>query len=140
MDCSSYFWRGWLFSLSMQKIEVVGTPAKRSDAPICIVNHTSFLDIFIMYSFKRFMFIGKKEVTKIPFGREIIRAGQTLLFDRTNKASAALMKEKILKRATDQFQGNGKKGLMEYTHTHSTVFRFYDRLLIYIYSFLFILT
>jgi lysophosphatidylcholine acyltransferase/lyso-PAF acetyltransferase len=52
------------------------------------------------------MFIGKKEVTKIPFGREIIRAGQTLLFDRTNKASAALMKEKILKRATDVFDGN----------------------------------
>lgn len=88
VNWSSYFWRAWLFSLSFQTIEIKGTPAPRDKAPICVANHTSFIDIFIMYACKRFMFMAKKEVTKIPFGRDIIRAGQTIIVDRANKESA----------------------------------------------------
>ncbi|QDZ24041.1 phosphate acyltransferase [Chloropicon primus] len=99
VNWSSYFWRAWLFSLSFQEINVVGTPAPRSEAPICVVNHVSFIDIFIMYACKRFMFVAKKEVTKIPFGRDIIRAGQTILVDRTSKKSSESAKEAICARA-----------------------------------------
>lgn len=99
VNWSSYFWRAWLFSLSFQRINVVGEPARRSEAPICVVNHTSFIDIFLMYACKRFMFVAKKEVTKIPFGRDIIRAGQTILVDRANTESSQHAKEAIERRA-----------------------------------------
>ena len=104
VNWSSYFWKVWLFSLSFHKIKVEGFPANRNEAPICVVNHTTFIDVFIMYACKRFMFVGKKEVTKIPFGREIFRAGQTILVDRTDKESSKRAKEAIRSRVTHKVE------------------------------------
>jgi len=79
-------------------MDVVGFPANASEAPICVVNHTSFLDIFIMYACKRFSFIAKKEIKKIPFGKQITKAGQTVFVDRTNKESSQNVKAVIMER------------------------------------------
>ena len=55
------------------------------------------------------MFVAKKEVTKIPFGRDIIRAGQTILVDRTSKRSSELAKEAINSRAHHKVEKGSEK-------------------------------
>jgi len=98
VEYTAFWWRLWLYSLSYHTFQVVGTPAPREEARICVGNHTSFLDIFAMYACKRFMFVAKAEVRRIPFGWQIIRAGQTLLVDRCDKKSAASARVAIEKR------------------------------------------
>ena len=99
VDFSARFWRAWLFSLSIQRIEVVGTPASAEAAPICVVNHTTFLDSFVMFSCHRFMCVAKTEVARIPFASQILRAGQTLLVNRTDRKSSASARNEIDRRA-----------------------------------------
>ena len=97
-----FLWRAWIFSMGYHFIRVKGTPAQRSEAPICVVNHQSFLDAFIMFSMGRLGTVAKEEVLKIPFCKHVLQAGQTLTVNRTNRQSSSSVLQQIEDRVTSE--------------------------------------
>jgi lysophosphatidylcholine acyltransferase/lyso-PAF acetyltransferase len=97
-----FMWRAWIFSMGYHFIRVKGTPAQRSEAPICVVNHQSFLDAFILFSMGRLGTVAKEEVLKIPFCKHILQAGQTLTVNRTNRQSSSSVLQQIEERAKSE--------------------------------------
>lgn len=97
-----FLWRTWIFSMGYHFIRVKGEPATRSEAPICVVNHQSFLDAFILFSMGRLGTVSKVEVLKVPFASHVLRAGQTLTVDRTNRRSSSAVLQQIKDRTNSK--------------------------------------
>ncbi len=70
------------------RVQQTNTIPKQTQTHIIVANHTSYIDIFIMFRLfkKPFVFVGKKELVKIPiFGFLYKRAA--IMVDRSDKKS-----------------------------------------------------
>lgn len=85
------FWSRVMRILCFYAIELEGTNDKKDKPFIICANHTSYLDIFFMYSIipnNRFLFMGKSEILSYPLVKTFFKK-LNIPVDRSNRIKAA---------------------------------------------------
>ena len=92
LDCGRKIWAPILLWVYGVKIEVTGREKiSKKDTFILISNHSSYLDIPVLFSVMPFnlYFVAKHELGKIPFLGFYLRRVEMILIDRSNRQASA---------------------------------------------------
>ncbi len=91
IDCARKIWAPVLLWVFGVKLDVKGLEKiSKSDIFILMSNHSSYLDIPVLFSIMPFnlYFVAKKELGKVPFLGFYLRRVEMILIDRSNTAAA----------------------------------------------------
>ncbi|HSJ06062.1 MAG TPA: lysophospholipid acyltransferase family protein [Longimicrobiales bacterium] len=85
------FWVGWLLRVSGVRVEARGLAnIATAQAQLLLSNHVSFFDVLALSHIvpKRYRFVGKQELTRVPFWGRAWQAAGHVAIDRTDTQRA----------------------------------------------------
>lgn len=99
--CATPFIRAFVFAFGVSWVKHVGTPAKKSVAPIVVANHIGFIEPCIIMAKLTTTTVSRLENYFIPLAGTVMATLQSIFVDRADPNSRETVKRAIWDRASD---------------------------------------